>query len=205
MKTKLQFGTHLSRWLSVLLWIAAFFFGGINEMRADDAYIWVKRTTIDRDNAWTDVWLHCGEDEYGTYSYWSDNPVVKIDGVQVATFKDLGIPTLASEGSKKNVMSKLESLRPYGEVYKGFKANEWVTICMWDPQLNKDKDNYHMRMIIHMGWNPEGKAHKIEIVGKWVNNDGSPYSKTLSWTCNATSVGVFPNSVSASRNKIVRS
>lgn len=170
-------------------------------MRADDAYIWVKRTTIDRDNAWTDVWLHCGEDEYGTYSYWSDNPVVKIDGVQVATFKDLGIPTLASEGSKKNVMSKLESLRPYGEVYKVFKANEWVTICMWDPQLNKDKDNYHMRMIIHMGWNPEGKAHKIEIVGKWVNNDGSPYSKTLSWTCNATSAGVFPNSVSASRNK----
>ena len=201
MKTKLQFGTHLSRWLSVLLWMAAFLLGGTNEMRADDTYIWVKRTTIDRDNAWTDVWLHCGEDEYGTYSYWYDNPVVKIDGVKVATFKDLGIPTLASEGSKKNVMSKLESLRPYNDVYKVFKANEWITICMWDPQLNSDKDNYHMCMDIHMGWNPEGKAHKIEIVGKWVNNDGSPYSKTLSWTCNATSVGVFPNSVSASRNK----
>lgn len=201
MRKKLLQGTRLSRWLSVLLWMAAFFFGGTNEMRADDTYIWVNRTTIDRDNAWTDVWLHCGEDEYGTYSYWYDNPVVKIDGVKVATFRDLGIPTLASEGSKKAVMSKLESLRVYNDVYKVFKANEWISICMWDPQFNSDKDNYHMCMDIHMGWNPEGKAHKIEIVGKWVNNDGSPYSKTLSWTCDATSVGVFPNSVSASRNK----
>lgn len=208
MKKRLLQGTRLSRWLSLLLWIAAFFLGGINETRADDTYIWVKRTTIDRDNAWTDVWLHCGEDEYGTYSYWYDNPVVKIDGVQVATFKDLGIPTLASEGSKKAIMSKLESLRPYNEVYKNYNPNHWISITMWDPQLNGDKDNYHMRMIIHLGWNPQGGKHKIEIVGKWVNNDGSPYSKTLSWETSTSSVdNIFPSSVSITRKngKIVTS
>lgn len=169
-------------------------------MRADDAYVWVEHKDISPDASWTAGWLHCGEDEHGTYSYWYDNPVVKVDGVQVATFKDLGIPTLASEGSKKNVMSKLESLRPYNDVYKVFKANEWISISMCDPQLNSDKDNYHMHMVIFLGWNPQGTSHKIEIVGKWVNNDGSPYNKTLSWTTDASSVnGIFPSSVSITR------
>lgn len=193
-----------------MLWLAVLclFGAGWNTVSANAPYLKkADNTSINREGPWFDCWLHIGEDYGSNDSYWVDDPKIYIDDVLVGSFSELGIPTYSSSGtdagpiykSVGKLFSRLEAMRPYNGVYTTKQVSPYVRVCLWDPRYNGDDTDYQIRIIVHCGWNRNGKAHTLKVVGKWVNNGGSATTYTLTYSSDVTSVDVFPTSITMSR------
>lgn len=173
---------------------------GITEARADEPYLGEANenyTTM----TYSARRVSIGQIYLSRYSYWYDDPVLYVDDIKVATFKDLGIPTLSAHGGdKQKLFQQLEAILPNNGRYKTYNPpnNMWTSVLLHDPAFNGH--NVSVDITVHTGWQQQGKNHTIKIVGKWVNNDGHPTQKELQWTTSSASINnVFPSTVKVER------